>query len=86
MFSTCDHQYHMPTMIQIRNVPDGLHRQLKARAALTGLSLSDYLLREIRVAAELPTLEELRARLDGRSMVTPAVVPADAVREERERR
>jgi len=32
----------MPKMIQLRNVPDDLHRKLKARAALTGMSLSDY--------------------------------------------
>ena len=39
----------MPATVQIRNVPDALHRRLKARAALSGLSLSDYLLREIRL-------------------------------------
>ena len=42
-------------MIQIRNVPDPLHRKLKSRAALAGMSLSDYLLREIRAVAERPT-------------------------------
>jgi plasmid stability protein len=47
-------------MIQIRNVPDALHRQLKSRAALAGMSLSDYLLNEIRQVAERPTLDELR--------------------------
>jgi hypothetical protein len=46
--------YHMSTMIQIRNVPDALHRRLKARAALAGMSLSDYLLSEIREVAERP--------------------------------
>jgi hypothetical protein len=43
-------------MIQLRNVPDALHRTLKARAAMTGMSLSDYLLAEIREIAERPTL------------------------------
>jgi antitoxin FitA len=77
---------HMSTMIQIRNVPDALHRRLKSRAALAGMSLSDYLLSEIREVAARPTLEELRARLEGRSAVTPSVAPAQAVRAERDRR
>ena len=74
----------MSTMIQIRNVPDALHRRLKSRAALAGMSLSDYLLKEIREVAERPTLDELRARLQARSPITPAVAPADAIRAERD--
>ena len=76
----------MPTMIQIRNVPDELHRRLKARAAMAGMSLSDYLLNEVSRVAERPTLEELRARLASRPAVTPAVSPARAVRAERDSR
>jgi len=76
----------MSVMIQIRNVPDELHRRLKARAALAGMSLSDYLLKEIRCTAERPTLEELRARLERRPAVTPSVTPAQAVRAERDSR
>jgi antitoxin FitA len=76
----------MSTMIQIRNVPDALHRKLKSRAALAGMSLSDYLLSEIRELAERPTLEELRARLEGRSEVKPSVTPAQAIRAERDQR
>jgi antitoxin FitA len=72
--------------IQIRNVPDALHRQLKSRAALAGMSLSDYLLREMRRVAERPTLDELRARLERRSETTLSVEPAQAVRAERDRR
>jgi len=75
----------MSSMIQIRNVPDSLHRRLKARAALAGMSLSDYLLNEIRDVAERPTLEELRARLERRSSVMLSMTPADAVRIERDR-
>jgi plasmid stability protein len=75
----------MTAMIQIRNVPDALHRRLKSRAALAGKSLSDYLLDEIRFAAERPTLDELRARLEGRAKTNPSVTPAQAVRAERER-
>jgi plasmid stability protein len=72
-------------MIQIRNVPDALHRRLKSRAALAGMSLSDYLLSEIREVAERPTLEELRARLERRSPVMPSMGPGEAIRIERDR-
>lgn len=85
MFHTCFHVNRMSTMIQIRNVPETLHRRLKSRAALAGMSLSDYLLREIQELAERPTLNELRARLERHSAITPAVAPADAVRDERDR-
>lgn len=76
----------MSIMVQIRNVPIALHRRLKARAALSGVSLSDFLLEEIRVAAERPTPEELRARLSGRSTATLSEPPANAVRAERDGR
>lgn len=75
----------MGTMVQIRNVPEALHRQLKSRAALAGMSLSDYLLSEIRQIAERPTIDELRARLRSRTVTTPSVPPAEAVRAERDR-
>jgi antitoxin FitA len=76
----------MPTMIQIRNVPDSLHRRLKARAALAGMSLSDYLLSEIRAVAERPTIEELRKRLESREGAVLSVAPEEAVRAERDLR
>jgi len=76
----------MSRMIQLRNVPDGLHRTLKARAALSGMSLSDYLLAEIRRVAERPTIAELRERLGRRAPVSSRVSAADAVREERDAR
>ena len=76
----------MSTMIQLRHVPDDLHRKLKARAALAGLSLSDYLVREIRASAARPTIEELRARLAAREPVSPRMPSALMVREERARR
>ena len=76
----------MAKMIQVRNVPDALHRTLKARAAMAGMSLSDYLLAEMRQMAERPTMEELRNRLRQREPVT-LPVPADrAVRAERDAR
>ncbi len=73
-------------MIQIRNVPDTVHRKLKGRAALEGLSLSDFLLREIRLLAERPSVDELRARLASRSPVELDVSSAEAVRAERDSR
>jgi len=76
----------MPTMIQIRNVPDGLHRKLKSRAALAGMSLSDFLLQQIREVAERPTIEEMKARLERRSPVSVSVDPVRAVRAERDNR
>ena len=76
----------MSKMIQLRNVPDALHRTLKARAAMAGMSLSDYLLAEIRQAAERPTLEELRERLRRREPVAAGISAARAVRAEREAR
>ena len=76
----------MSSMIQIRNVPDALHRRLKARAALEGKSLSDYLLAEIAESAERPTVSELRARLAARTPVSPLREPALVVREERDSR
>lgn len=72
-------------MIQIRNVPDALHRTLKMRSAAAGMSLSDYLLAEIRHVAERPTMAELRERLARRAPVHPRESIVHAVRAERER-
>jgi plasmid stability protein len=76
----------MARMIQLRNVPDNLHRTLKAQAALAGMSLSDYLLAEVRRLAERPTVEQLRERLRRRSVVTGVVSAGKAVRQERDAR
>ena len=73
-------------MVQVRNVPDSLHRRLKARAAHAGMSLSEYILGELRRAAETPTREELLDRLESRAPVVLAESAADAVRAEREGR
>ena len=76
----------MSRMIQIRNVPDSIHRTLKSRAALAGMSLSDYLLKEIRLIAERPTMEEIRRRLE---QLEPIVLPesaAEVIRAERNAR
>lgn len=73
--------------LQIRNVPDRTHRRLKARAALLGMSLSEYVLLELRRALERPTREELLERIErmsGIDLHDPS--PAEVVRQERERR
>ncbi len=70
-------------MIQLRNVPDALHRSLKARAAMAGMSLSHYLLAEIREIAERPTLAELRQRVRKHRPVTLELETARLVQEER---
>ena len=71
-------------MIQIRNVPDTLHRKLKARAAGAGLTLSDYLRVEIERIAALPTRDEMLERIHQRSRVTLTVPAAEIIRRERE--
>jgi len=76
----------MSKMIQLRNVPDDLHRKLKMRAAANGMSLSDFLVREASRIAEQPTLEEMRRRLAALPPVTLDVSIADMVREERDNR
>jgi antitoxin FitA len=80
MLPTCNYPDRMSIMVQIRNVPSDLHRELKSRAALEGMSLSDYLLRELRHALDRPTLDEMRKRLARRQPVQPRPAPAAAVR------
>lgn len=76
----------MSTMIQVRNVPDELHRRVKARAALAGLSMSDYILRELEATMARPTREELLARLAALPPVELDVPAAELIRAERDRR
>jgi plasmid stability protein len=80
---TDKHANQMPVTIQIRNVPYGLHRELKARAALEGMSISDYLLRELRQLLDRPTLEEILKRLANRQRVRAHPAPASVIRAER---
>jgi antitoxin FitA len=76
----------MSKMIQLRHVPDDLHRRLKARAALSGLPLSDYLIREVRKIAELPSAVEMAERLRQRAPYRGKMRPTEIVREERNSR
>jgi plasmid stability protein len=86
MCRTCDIVAGMSKMIQIRNVPDDLHGELKARAAVAGVSLSDFLLAEVRRLSERPTRQELLARI---AALPPVKLRSDVtrmLREDRERR
>ena len=56
----------MASMIQVRNVPDEVHRTLKMRAAAAGMSLSDYIKRDLVQAASGPSIEEIDARVRAR--------------------
>jgi antitoxin FitA len=80
-----DNVLHMSKMIQVRNVPDQLHRDLKKRAALAGMSMSDYIKQELDRKSRKSTIKEIGARSRGRSagstMTTQDVV--DAIREVR---
>jgi plasmid stability protein len=71
-------------MIQIRNVPIRIHRILKARAALSGMSLSDYVLADLQRSVAQPTREEWLARLESREPVSLPVSAAELVRAERD--
>ena len=76
----------MSKMIQIRNVPDAVHREAKVRAARAGLSLSDFLLRELEQTLSVPPVDVVLARIAGRSRPGLSESPAEAVRAERDRR
>ena len=76
----------MTTMIQIRNVPDSLHRRLKARAATEGVSMSLYVLRAIERALARPSRQELLQAIREQPEVVLDRSPVDVLREERGRR
>ena len=86
MCATCDTLTHMSKMIQIRNVPDELHREAKVRAARAGMSLSGYLLRELERTLAQPTMEELLERIAAWEPPELSESPAEAVRAIRDER
>lgn len=71
------------TMVQIRNVPIAFHRRLKARAAIEGMSMSDFILREVGKALDRPTRQEVLERLTAKSARQLQRDPADVIRDER---
>ena len=70
-------------MVQVRNVPIELHRRLKMRAALEGISMSELILREVRKALDRPTRQEVLQRLEARPVRRLRRSPADVLRAER---
>lgn len=80
----CNYTNRM-SMLQVRNVPPDLHHTLKARAALSGMSLSEFVLKELERIAERPTVSEFRKRLSERPPVEPATCPAEILADERDR-
>lgn len=76
----------MSKMIQLRHVPDALHRRLRARASMAGMTLSDYLRHELERSAAQLTPTELRLRLASLPRTALRETPADAVRAERDGR
>lgn len=74
------------TMVQIRNVPPEFHRRLKARAAMEGMSMSDYVLREVGKALDRPTRQEVLDRLGSRPRIALTTSAAELIRAERDAR
>jgi plasmid stability protein len=76
----------MTTMIQIRSVPRDFHRRLKARAAMEGVSMSEYILREVGKSLEKPTRAEVLARIRAQPTLELKKGTADLIREDRDER
>lgn len=74
------------TMVQVRNVPSELHRKLKARAAIEGLSMSEFVMRELRKALERPTRQEILERLRAQPVRRLKRSAAEIIRAERDAR
>jgi plasmid stability protein len=74
------------TMVQIRNVPEEFHRRLKSRAAIEGMSMSDYILREVGKALDRPTRQEVLDRLRSKPDRRLNRSAADVIRAERDAR
>jgi antitoxin FitA len=71
--------------VQVRDVPDDVHRKLKSRAALAGQSLNDFLLERMSEMARVPTVPELAERIRRREPYS-GPSSANVIREERDRR
>ncbi len=69
MCNVCYHTYRMGVLVQVRDVPDDVHRTLKARSAIAGVSLSEYIRAMLARTAARPTPDELYARIRARGSV-----------------
>lgn len=76
----------MTDTVQIRNVPSEFHRRLKARAAVEGMSMSEYILREVGKSLDRPTRKEVLDRIRSQPDRLLSPKPADVVRSERDSR
>ncbi len=86
MCGTCLYAEHMSKMIQVRNVPEQLHSTLKARAAREGMSLSDFIKRELERTAERPTMQEWLERTRRAKPIPTKRSAAQIIRELRDGR
>lgn len=86
MWCTCLYANNMSKMIQIRDVPDQVHSVLKARAAREGMSLSDYLKRELERTVEQPSLQEWLERVKQAKPIPLKQSTEQMIRELRDRR
>ncbi|NKC15134.1 MAG: toxin-antitoxin system HicB family antitoxin [Gammaproteobacteria bacterium] len=76
----------MSTLLQVRNIPEELHRRLKARAALEGLSMAQFVIREIERALQRPTRQMVLEAIERQPATMLDEAPAEAVRQERDSR
>lgn len=74
----------MSAMIQIRNVPEHIHRTLKARSALLGKTLSDLILEELQAMVSVPSAQELQLELKDAEPFAMRVSAAELIRQERD--
>jgi antitoxin FitA len=84
MWQTCLYAWSMSKMVQIRDVPDDVHTTLKVRAAKEGLSLSDFIKRELARAAERPSMHEWLGRTQQAKPILSKRSPAQLIRELRD--
>ena len=73
-------------MIQVRDVPESVHSTLKSRAAREGMSLSDFIKRELERVAERPTMREWLERTQQTKPIPSRRTAAQVIRELRDER
>jgi antitoxin FitA len=76
----------MARMLQVRNVPDDVHARLKERAKAAGMSMSEYVLRELKELADKPSLDEIWRRAEARDSSVTLADAAQLIRDERDAR
>ena len=86
MCRTCFYAHSMSKMIQIRDVPESLHSTLKSRAAREGMSLSDFIKKELERVAERPTMREWLERTQQARPISVKRSAAQVIREMRDER